>query len=131
MVVSTMSDSPTVPSKGVEDSLSDEEYLIARARQAWKEGNVHEAKTWMLTARSIFPDNFGIQLEAYVSEKEGGNVKESAKYFQKLFEKFPNEEKMLAGRTCLYIAKRSLLKIDLVDAFIKYLVHIVCNSLFY
>ena len=96
MVVSTMSDSPTVPSKGLEDSLSDEEYLIARARQAWKEGNVHEAKTWMLTARSIFPDNFGIQLEAYVSEKEGGNVKESAKYFQKLFEKFPNEEKMLA-----------------------------------
>ena len=80
----------------VKDSLSDEDYLITRARQAWKAGKIHEAKTWMLTARSIFPDNFGIQLEAYVSEKDGGNVKESAKYFQKLFEKFPKEEKLLA-----------------------------------
>ena len=78
------------------DSLSDEDYLITRARQAWKAGKTQEAKTWMLTARSIFPDNFGIQMEAYVSEKEGGNVKESAKYFQKLFEKFPKEEKLLS-----------------------------------
>ena len=92
MVVRSMSD---IISQDQPD-ISDEEYLIARARQAWKQGNISEAKTWMLTARSIFPNNFGIQLEAYVSEKEGGNFKESAKYFQKLFEKFPNEEKMLA-----------------------------------
>ena len=89
MVVGVMSDCQ------VKDSLTDEDYLITRARQAWKEGKIHEAKTWMLTARSIFPENFGIQLEAYVSEKEGRNVKESAKYFQKLFEKFPKEEKLL------------------------------------
>ena len=112
MVVRVMS----VPD--VTDSLSDSDYLITRARQAWKEGNIYEAKTWMLTARSIFPDNFGIQLEAYVSEKDGGNVKESAKYFQKLFEKFPTEEKLLEEiQVLMEVLKKNNPDRDMMDGF--------------
>ena len=64
------------------EDCTDEEYLIMRSKMALEQGNVSEAKTWMLTARSIFPQNFSIQFEAYVSEKKAGNVKECAKCFQ-------------------------------------------------
>jgi len=72
-------------------SCTDQEYLVLRAREATRKGDTWEAKTWMLTARAIFPDNFSIQFEAYTSEKEGGHVKESAKCLQSLFDKFPEE----------------------------------------
>merc|ERR1719500_1581642 len=71
-------------------SCTDQEYLVIRAR-----GDKWEAKTWMLTARAIFPDNFSIQFEAYTSEKEGGHVKESAKCLQSLFDKFPQESNLM------------------------------------
>merc|ERR1719328_553937 len=77
------------------EDCTDEEYLIMRSKKALEQGNISEAKTWMLTARSIFPQNFSIQFEAYMSEKKAGNVKECAKCFQVLFEKFQNEEKLI------------------------------------
>merc|ERR1711892_38081 len=76
-------------------SCTDQEYLVLRAREAMAKGDAWEAKTWMLTARAIFPDNFSIQFEAYTSEKEGGHVKESAKCLQSLFDKFPEEENLV------------------------------------
>ena len=66
----------------VTEDCTDEEYLILRSKKALEQGNISEAKTWMLTARSIFPHNFSIQFEAYMSEKKAGNVKECAKCFQ-------------------------------------------------
>ena len=83
------------------ENVSDEDYLVRRAKQALEEGRVWEAKTWMLTARSIFPNNFSIQFEAYQSEKSRGNVKECAKCLQVLFDKFPNQQDLIVEINCL------------------------------
>ena len=75
---------------------SDEEYLIRRSKQELAKGNIWDSKTWMLTARAIYPNNFAVQFEAYTSEKSAGNVKECAKCFQVLFDKFSSEDKLLS-----------------------------------
>lgn len=68
---------------GVEASLSDEDYIIRRAKEAQKV-NIHSAKAWMLTAKTLFPTNFKIQFEAYLMEKQSGNVHEAAECFSSL-----------------------------------------------
>jgi len=77
------------------NALTDQEYLVARAREAGAQGDEWSAKTWMLTAKNLFPDNFGIQFEAYTTEKESGNAKDSATFFQDLFNKFPTEQRIV------------------------------------
>ncbi|CAG5021991.1 unnamed protein product [Parnassius apollo] len=62
---------------------SDEDYIISRAKEAQK-SNIHSAKAWMLTAKTLFPTNFKIQFEAYVMEKQSGNVQEAAECFSSL-----------------------------------------------
>ena len=69
--------------------------MVARAREAGAQGDEWSAKTWMLTAKNLFPDNFGIQFEAYTTEKESGNAKDSAAFFQDLFNKFPTEQRIV------------------------------------
>ena len=44
--------------------LSDEDYLVARARQE-RDRDPAGAKAWMITAKLMFPKNFSIQYEAY------------------------------------------------------------------
>lgn len=44
-----------------DDSISDEEWLVSRARQCVK-CDIYAAKSWMITARSLFPSNFTIQV---------------------------------------------------------------------
>ena len=68
---------------------------MARAREAGAQGDEWSAKTWMLTVKNLFPDNFGIQFEAYTTEKESGNAKDSATFFQDLFNKFPTEQRIV------------------------------------
>lgn len=68
---------------GIENNLSDEDYIISRAKDAQKD-NIHSAKAWMLTAKTLFPTNFKIQFEAYLMEKQSGNVQESAECFTSL-----------------------------------------------
>ena len=46
------------------NKLSDEDYLVARARQE-RERDPAGAKAWMITAKLMFPKNFSIQYEAY------------------------------------------------------------------
>ncbi|XP_072936556.1 integrator complex subunit 10 [Epargyreus clarus] len=61
----------------------DEDYIISRAKEAQKY-NIHSAKAWMLTAKTLFPTNFKIQFEAYLMEKQSGNVLEAAECFSSL-----------------------------------------------
>ena len=77
------------------DECSDEEYLIMRAKIETEKGNISVAKTWMLTARAIYPSNFDVQFEAYMSEKKAGNVRECSKCLQVLFDNFPKQTKLL------------------------------------
>jgi len=41
--------------------ISDEEWLVTRARNCFK-ADPYAAKSWMLTARTLFPNSFNIQV---------------------------------------------------------------------
>ncbi|CAG9772960.1 unnamed protein product [Ceutorhynchus assimilis] len=70
---------------------SDEDYVIQKAKEALKI-DPYTAKAWMLTAKSLYPNNFVVQFEAYLIEKTAGNVKEAAKCFSDLIGKFEQVE---------------------------------------
>lgn len=44
--------------------ISDEEYVIERAKSAFK-ANPAAAKAWMITAKTLYPNNFGVQVGKY------------------------------------------------------------------
>ncbi|XP_057658479.1 integrator complex subunit 10 [Diorhabda carinulata] len=73
--------------------ISDEEYVIQRAKESFK-NNPSIAKGWMLTAKIMYPNNFGVQFEAYQIEKNAGNVKEAAKCFSDLTIKFQQQPEL-------------------------------------
>eukprot|EP00105_Crassostrea_gigas_P024221 XP_011444406.1 PREDICTED: integrator complex subunit 10 [Crassostrea gigas] len=79
-----------------EKAMTDEVWLISRARACMKptKSDPYAAKAWMITARSLFPNNFSIQFEAYSLEKAGKNVKEAAKLLEEMFVLFPNEPQL-------------------------------------
>lgn len=68
----------------------DEEYVIQKAKQALQTDPL-SAKAWMLTAKTLYPNNFGVQFEAYKIEKCSGHVKETAKCFSNLIGKFQQQ----------------------------------------
>ena len=74
----------------MKSSNQDEEYLISRAKRR-EEGRVL-SKSWLITARVMFPGNFNIQYEAYSMMKDDENVTEAAKAFQELFKEFVRRE---------------------------------------
>lgn len=55
---------------------AEEKFLIQRAKAA-TDPNV--AKATILTAKTLFPQNFKIQFTAYQFEKQAGNYDEAAK----------------------------------------------------
>lgn len=69
---------------GLDTMLSDEDFIIMRAKKAQQENNIFSAKSWMLTAKTLFPTNFKVQFEAYLMEKQSGNVQEAAECFSSL-----------------------------------------------
>lgn len=42
-------------------NVSDEEYLVLRAKNALKK-DAMSAKAWMITAKTLYPNNFGVQV---------------------------------------------------------------------
>lgn len=49
-------------------TTSPAEFLIAKARAA-EARDPYEAKAWIIAAKSLFPNNFGIQFFNYLQEK--------------------------------------------------------------
>ncbi|XP_058800068.1 integrator complex subunit 10 [Phymastichus coffea] len=70
--------------------LSKEDYLIRRANEALTT-DIYAAKSWLITAKSLFPHSAKIQFEAYRLEKLSKNVKEAAKCFSEIFQNFPDD----------------------------------------
>ncbi|OXU21816.1 hypothetical protein TSAR_001848 [Trichomalopsis sarcophagae] len=70
--------------------LSKEDYLIRRANEALST-DIYAAKSWLITAKSLFPQSAKIQFEAYRVEKLSKNVKEAAKCFSEIFQNFPDD----------------------------------------
>lgn len=91
---------------GVEITMSDEDYIIMRAKEAQKL-NIHSAKAWMLTAKTLYPTNFKIQFEAYQMEKQSGNVQEAAECFTSLIMSRQNLSELLPEISAVANALRS------------------------
>ncbi|XP_016912803.1 integrator complex subunit 10 isoform X2 [Apis cerana] len=72
------------------NQLSKEDYLIMRAKEALPL-DIYAAKSWLITARSLFPHSAKVQFEAYRIEKLSKNVKEAAKCFSEIFQNFPDD----------------------------------------
>jgi integrator complex subunit 10 len=55
------------PVVGDMSAVSDEEYLVLRAKDALK-SDPYTAKAWMITAKTLFPNNFSVQVrKVYIS----------------------------------------------------------------
>ncbi|XP_011874099.1 PREDICTED: integrator complex subunit 10 [Vollenhovia emeryi] len=76
-----------------DNQLSKEDYLIMRAKQAMSV-DIYAAKSWLITAKSLFPHSAKVQFEAYRIEKLSKNVKEAAKCFSEIFENFPDDREI-------------------------------------
>lgn len=96
---------PAVDGAVQENQLSDEDYVIHRAKCSQKLDDA-TAKAWMITAKTLFPRNFAVQvlvynmacflcqklhficfqLEAYTSQKAANNPKEAARHFSTLYD---------------------------------------------
>ncbi|CAH0553252.1 unnamed protein product [Brassicogethes aeneus] len=74
--------------------ITDEEYVIQRAKHAFTISPL-KAKAWMITAKTLYPNNFGVQFEAYFIEKNAGHVKEAARCFSDLIGKFQQQPELL------------------------------------
>lgn len=46
----------------IEDLDSPSQWLVERARQSLRENNPYEAKAWLITAKTLYPKDFGIQV---------------------------------------------------------------------
>ncbi|XP_066594872.1 integrator complex subunit 10 isoform X2 [Prorops nasuta] len=77
-------------SSSTENPLSKEDYLIMRAKDALST-DVYAAKSWLITAKSLFPHSAKVQFEAYRIEKLSKNVREAAKCFSEMFHNFPDD----------------------------------------
>lgn len=73
-----------------DNKLSKEEYLLLRAKEALAT-DIYSAKSWLITAKSLFPHSAKVQFEAYRIEKLSKNVKEAAKCFSEIFQNFPDD----------------------------------------
>ncbi|CAN8013736.1 unnamed protein product [Ixodes persulcatus] len=81
------------PGNAMKESETDEEYLISMARNCQKH-DPYFTKSWILTAKTLFPDNFGIQYEAYCLAKDNSNIKEASSYLEDMFRKFLTEHRL-------------------------------------
>lgn len=69
---------------------TDENYFIKKAKLA-EETDPFTAKAWILTAKSLSPNNFDVQFEVYKQEKAAKNYTEAAKCFSFIMLTFQNE----------------------------------------
>ena len=42
------------------------QWLVERARQSLKENNPYEAKSWLITAKTLYPKDFGVQVSLQI-----------------------------------------------------------------
>ncbi|XP_077997719.1 integrator complex subunit 10-like [Glandiceps talaboti] len=65
------------------------------------------AKAWLLTARALFPTDFGIQYQSYCIAKTSRNLKEAAKLLYDLFIQFHHEATLWQELHCITMAVQS------------------------
>lgn len=76
-----------------DDTISDEAYFILRAEEVIK-SNIYESKAWLLTAKTLYPQNFNVLFQSYQIDKISANAKEAAESFSALFKLFNSNEEL-------------------------------------
>ncbi|KAL5469035.1 hypothetical protein EMCRGX_G030223 [Ephydatia muelleri] len=74
--------------------LSDCEWVVERCKALLNKNDKNAAKAWILTARSLFPDDFDVQYEAFSLHLCSGELNEAASVFVNLYSKFPSRPKL-------------------------------------
>ncbi|XP_065361068.1 integrator complex subunit 10 [Calliphora vicina] len=69
---------------------SDETYIIEQSKKL-RSTDPCAAKAWIITAKTLFPNNFNVQFEAYRLEKDANNCEEAAKCFSYIILTFQNQ----------------------------------------
>lgn len=87
------------------DTLTPEQYLISKAKAA-QNRDPYEAKAWIITAKTLFPKEFHIQLEAFIEEKTERNLEAAARSFSYLILTFQNQPLLWAEVSKLTTALR-------------------------
>lgn len=76
-----------------EDKDTDESWLVQRAMACLKTDPA-AAKSWLITARTLFPRSFMIQYEAYNIEKSKRNISDVAQLLKDMLRTFPQEPQL-------------------------------------
>lgn len=61
-----------------------EKFLITKAKGT-QLLDPHASKAWIITAKTLFPNDFGVQFEAYQLEKKAENYEEAARCFSYMY----------------------------------------------
>ncbi|XP_064407226.1 integrator complex subunit 10-like isoform X1 [Halichondria panicea] len=70
---------------------TDCDWVVERCKEQLSKNSRAAAKAWILTARSLYPDNFAVQYEAYSLHLKCGELKEAANVLADLLSNFPQE----------------------------------------
>lgn len=57
-----------------------EKFLITKAKSTQSQ-DPHASKAWIITAKTLYPNDFSVQFEAYQLEKNADNYEEAARCF--------------------------------------------------
>ncbi|KAL7732860.1 hypothetical protein ACLKA6_005988 [Drosophila palustris] len=67
-----------------------ENYMVKQAQNV-RISDPSSAKAWILTAKTLYPNAFNVQYEAYLLERDGKNYEEAAKCFSVIACNFTNQ----------------------------------------
>eukprot|EP00112_Aurelia_sp_Birch-Aquarium-sp1_P017813 Seg417.15 transcript_id=Seg417.15/GoldUCD/mRNA.D3Y31 product="Integrator complex subunit 10" protein_id=Seg417.15/GoldUCD/D3Y31 len=68
------------------------EWLVEKSRDALALGDLYAAKSWILTAKTLYPKAFLVQYEAFLMEKRTGKLSTCGKLFFEMIKTFQKEE---------------------------------------
>lgn len=62
-------------------SVEENEMFMVKEAQSVRKSDPSAAKAWILTAKTLYPNAFNVQYEAYLLERDSKNSEEAAKCF--------------------------------------------------
>ncbi|XP_057302563.1 integrator complex subunit 10-like isoform X2 [Hydractinia symbiolongicarpus] len=70
----------------------DATWMVDKARSYIAKNNIYAAKSWLLTAKSLFPADFSIQYEEFIMERKAGKVQKCGKLFYDMMNIFSKQQ---------------------------------------
>ncbi|XP_034108742.1 integrator complex subunit 10 [Drosophila albomicans] len=73
------------------NSVEENENYMVKQAQNVRKTDPSSAKAWILTAKTLYPNAFNVQYEAYLLERDSKNYEEAAKCFSVIATSFTNQ----------------------------------------